>query len=115
MSRRPPQLPKEEPAVPIEPAVARARFIYVRDTVVKINSLRDQGKNEEEIRQAVGRFAEEYSFLFKKILAGEEDGTLRTMLAMLEKMGNGDLTQDQASVIVGQRLYDRHVKPKLDH
>jgi hypothetical protein len=116
MSRRPPPMPKEEPAIPIEPAVAKARANYVKDMIVKINGLRAEGKNEEEIRQAVGKFAEDYSALFKKVMAGEtdQDGTLRTMIAMLERMGNGQLTQDQASVIIGQRLYDRHVKPKLN-
>jgi hypothetical protein len=107
-------MPKEEPAIPIDPSVARARFVYVRDSTIKINRLRAEGKNEEEIRQDVGRFAEDYPQLFKKLLAGEEDGTLRTMLAMLERMGKGELTQDQASVIVGQRLYDKHIKPKLN-
>ena len=115
MPARPPQLPKEEPAIPIDPSVAKARATYVRDMVVKIEGLRIEGKNEEEIRQTVGRFAEDYPALFKKVLAGEadQDGTLRTMIVMLERMGNGQLSQDQASVIVGQRLYDKHIKPKL--
>ncbi len=114
--RRPPPMPKEEPAIPIEPAVARARATYVRDMVVKMNTLRAEGKNEEEIREAVGKFAEDYPALFKKVMAGEadQDGTLRTMIVMLERMGSGQLTQDQASVIVGQRLYDKHVKPKIN-
>jgi len=109
-------MPKEEPAIPIEPAVARARATYVRDMVVKMNTLRAEGKNEEEIREAVGKFAEDYPALFKKVMAGEadQDGTLRTMIVMLERMGSGQLTQDQASVIVGQRLYDKHVKPKIN-
>ena len=113
-NRRPPQLPKEEPAVPIDPSVARARATYIRDMTAKITNLRRQGKNEEEIRQDVGKFSEEYPQLFKKLMANEEDGTLKTMLAMLDRMGSGELTQDQASVIVGQRLYDKHIKPKLN-
>jgi hypothetical protein len=36
------------------------------------------------------------------------------MIAMMERMGNGELTQDQASGIVGQRLFDTHIKPKLE-
>lgn len=115
-NRRPPQLPKEEPAIPIEPSVAKARSVYIRDMIAKIEVLRRENKNEEEIRQLVGRFADDYPQLFKKLIAGEAqaDGSLRTMLAMLERMGKGELTQDQASVIVGQRLYDTHIKPKLD-
>ncbi len=113
-NRRPPQLPKEEPAIPIEPAVAKARATYIRDMTTKITNLRRQGKNEEEIRQEAGRFVEDYPALFKKLMSNEEDGTLKTMLAMLERMGSGELTQDQASMIVGQRLYDKHIKPKLN-
>jgi hypothetical protein len=37
------------------------------------------------------------------------------MLAMLEKMGNSELDQNQASVIVGQRLHDVYIKPKMEH
>ena len=36
------------------------------------------------------------------------------MLSMLEKMGSSELSQHQASVIVGQRLYDNYVKPAVD-
>jgi hypothetical protein len=29
-------------------------------------------------------------------------------------MGRGEMTQDQASGVVGQRLYDTYIKPNLD-
>ncbi len=113
--RRPPQLPKEEPAVPLEPAVAKARTTYVRDMLQKIVQLKAEGKTEFEIRDQVERFAEDYPQLFKKIMTdGMDDPSLRTMLAMLERMGKGELTQHQASVIVGQRLHDTYIKPRLD-
>jgi len=32
---------------------------------------------------------------------------LTTMIAMLDRMGEGSLTQHQASMIVGQRLFDK--------
>jgi hypothetical protein len=32
---------------------------------------------------------------------------------MLEKMGSEELTQHQASVIVGQRLHDVYIKPRI--
>jgi hypothetical protein len=44
---------------------------------------------------------------------GYNEGSLKTMLAMLEKMGSGDLTQHQASSIVGERLSDVYIKPKI--
>jgi hypothetical protein len=111
----PPQMPAEEPAVPLEPGVAKARASYIRNNVDKIFAGKRIGKSNEEIEEDVARFAKDYPFLFKKVLAMESpnDPNLRTMIAMLEGMGRGDLTQDQASGIVGQRLFDRYIKPNL--
>jgi hypothetical protein len=106
-SRGPPNLPQEEPAVPLEPGVAKARAAYVRNQVEKVQEMKAAGKSETEIREAT---------LFKKLLATDDpnESRLRTMLAMLERMGSGDLTQHQASIIVGQRLHDMYIKPKLN-
>ncbi len=111
----PPQMPAEEPAVPLEPGVAKARASYVRNNEDKLFAGKRIGKSNEEIEEDVARFAKDYPFLFKKVLAMESpnDPNLRTMIAMLEGMGRGDLTQDQASGIVGQRLFDRYIKPNL--
>ena len=113
--RGPPQLPPEEPAIPLEPGVAKARAAYVRNAIDKIFEGKRVGKSNEEIEEDVARFAKDYPFLFKKVLTMESpnDPNLRTMIAMLEGMGRGDLTQDQASGIVGQRLFDRYIKPNL--
>jgi hypothetical protein len=113
--RGPPQLPPEEPAIPLEPGVAKARASYVRNAIEKIFVGKREGKSNEEIQEDVARFAADYPFLFKKVLTMESpnDPNLRTMIAMLEGMGRGDLTQDQASGIVGQRLFDRYIKPNL--
>jgi hypothetical protein len=43
-----------------------------------------------------------------------DEAAVRTMLYMLEKMGTGELSQHQASVIVGQRLHDTYIKPTVD-
>ena len=114
--RGPPQLPKEEPAIPLDPSVAHARNIYIREQIAKVKALKEQGKSKEEIKEEVGRFAEDYPQLFKMLLTSDpsNEASLRTMLSMLEKMGTGEMTQHQASVIVGQRLYDKYVKPAID-
>lgn len=113
--RQRPNLPPEEPAIPLEPAVAKARATYIRSQIEKIAKLRREGKSETFIREEVSRFAEDYPTLYKKVLeGGDEDASLRTMLALMERMGKGELTQHQASVIVGQRLHDKYIKPKLD-
>jgi hypothetical protein len=56
-----------------------------------------------------------YPKLFEAVTGTEEyhKNSLQTMLAMLDRMGDGDLSQHQASVIVGQRLVQTFVKPQL--
>jgi hypothetical protein len=84
--------------------------------VEKVKALQEQGKSKEEIQEEVARFAADYPALFKMLTNtnGYNEGSLRTMIAMLERMGTGQLSQDQASVIVGQRLHDVFIKPKMD-
>jgi hypothetical protein len=114
--RGPPQFPKEEPAIPLDPSVAHARNIYIREQIAKIQQLKRDGKTNDEIKEEVSRFVEDYPQLFKMITRDENfnEASLRTMLTMLEKMGTGELSQHQASVIVGQRLHDTFVKPAID-
>ncbi len=116
VSRGPPNLPPEEPAIPLEPVVAKTRATYVREQVVKIRFLKGQGKSEFEIREQMERFVEDYPTLFRKVMDTnlEDQASLNIMLAMLEKMGKSELSQHQASVIVGQRLHDKYIKPALD-
>jgi hypothetical protein len=115
-NRKPPQLPKEEPAIPLEPSEAKIRTTFLRQKIDKVKELQREGKTKEEIELQVSDFVEKYPTLFKMITSSEgyNEATLRTMLAMMERMGNGELTQDQASGIVGQRLFDTHIKPKID-
>ena len=114
--RGPPQLPPEEPAIPLDSAVASARVAFVKDQIDKISKLKQENKTEFEIREKHERFSQDYPQLFKMLMNGvtSNDASLRTMLAMLERMGTGELSQHQASVIVGQRLHDKYIKPNLD-
>jgi len=111
-----PNLPDEPPAIPLEPDLAAARSKFLRDNIDVVKSLKAQGKSVEEITAAVPIFAENYPALFKMLFKIDIDSEakLRTMLAMLERMGQGQMTQDQASGVVGQRLYDAYVKPHID-
>jgi hypothetical protein len=111
-----PNLPKEEPAIPLEPDVAAARSIFINDNIRIVKSLKEKGKTAEEAAKEVPVFCRDYPALFKmlfKIDIGNE-AALRTMLAMLDRMGRGEMTQDQASGVIGQRLYDTYIKPNLD-
>ena len=110
-----PNLPKEEPAIPIEADIAKARATYLRDMVTIVKDLKEKGKSLEEITSATGKFAVQYPTLFKMLNKDVYDeAAVRTMLYMLEKMGTGELSQHQASVIVGQRLHDTYIKPTVD-
>ena len=107
--------PKEEPAVPIEPDIAKARATYVKAHVEKVKALKETGKTVEEIKAEVSRFAEDYPALFKMLMSSDNfnEASLKTMLALLERMGTGEMSQHQASVVVGQRLHDVYIKPKM--
>jgi hypothetical protein len=115
-TRKRPALPPEEPAVPLEPSVAKARAAYIRSQIDTVKALKNQGKNVEEIREQVREFSQSNPKLFELLTSTEpyNEGSLRTMLAMLDRMGTGEMTQHQASGVVGQRLYDIYVAPKID-
>jgi hypothetical protein len=112
----PPNFPPEEPVIPIDPELAKTRASYVRDMTEKINTLRRQGSTLDTIKEATGTFSTQYPGLFKMILEDSyNDSSLRTMLALLDRMGSGQMSQHQASVVVGQRLHDIYIKPKMSN
>lgn len=94
--------------------LAKERSTYVEDRIREVMRLREVGKNADEIRELMSRFAEDYPTLFLKACEpGFDQAQLRVMLSLLNRMGDGSLTQHQASMIVGQRLVDRYVKGKV--
>jgi hypothetical protein len=102
--------------VPIEPDVAKARATYVKAQVERVKVMKEAGVlSAEEIKAEVSRFAEDYPALFKMLMSSEtfNEASLKTMLALLERMGTGEMSQHQASVVVGQRLHDVYIKPKM--
>ena len=114
---KPGGMPEEEPAIPIEPAVAAARTRYVKAKIEIVKGLKADGMTQAEAQENadVKDFALKYPALFKMLFKIDinNEASLRTMLAMLERMGSGDMTQDQASTVVGQRLYDTYIKSKI--
>ena len=107
--------PEEEQAIPLEPDVAKARVVYVKAQIARLKEMKRAGKTQTEIEEELKRFAEDYPGLFKMLLRSEtyNEPSLITMLALLERMGSGDMTQHQASVVVGQRLHDVYIKPRI--
>ena len=90
-----------------------ARAAYIRSMLTDITLWMGQGDTEEVISQRVPDFVERYPELFKKIIHRQDLTPIHSMLAMLDRMGEGNLSQHQASVIVGKKLVDRYVTPQL--
>jgi hypothetical protein len=100
---------QEAQARPLDfPATERA--VYIRAMVRRAQELKASGRSVQEIRQQLPEFYRDYPHLFDTILENEFDtASLQTMLAMLERMGQGSLNHHQATVIVGQRLAKKYI------
>lgn len=88
------------------------RILYVKTMIVRIEELKAAGKTIEEMKTEVPEFVENYKNLFEMITqeGGYDKQNLKTMLVLLEKMGQPQgLTQHQASVIIGKKLNDKYV------
>jgi hypothetical protein len=90
----------------------RARFI--REMLNDIPRWMTQGLTEEQIREKVPEFADRYPELFTKIIQKQDLSPIQSMLSMLDKMGEGNITQHQASIIIGKKLVDKFVNPQLN-
>jgi hypothetical protein len=93
----------------------KERAKYVRDSIDLIEKYQNEGLTTEQIKEKVPTFVRDYKHLFEMVTmpGGYNKQSLKTMLVMLDKMGAGELSQHQASVIVGQRLADTYIKPNL--
>lgn len=90
----------------------RARFI--REMLTDIPRWMAQGLTEEQIREKVPEFADKYPELFTKIIQKQDLSPIQSMLAMLDRMGEGNISQHQASIIIGKKLVDKFVNPQLN-
>lgn len=93
----------------------KERAAFVRSMVGTITSLREQGKSVEDLQEQFPDFAREYKNLFETITApsGYDKQNLKVMLALMDRMGEGQLSQHQASVIVGKKLADQYITPTI--
>jgi hypothetical protein len=89
------------------------RAQYIRTTLQTISTMVEKGDSEESIRASVPDFVEQYSELFKKVIKKEDLTPMYDMLRLLDKMGDGKLSQHQASIVIGKSLVDRFVTPQL--
>jgi hypothetical protein len=100
----------EARALEYDPA---SRAQYIRSMIQDIALWMAQGDSEETIRERVPEFAENYRELFKKVITRQDLAPIQTMLSMLDQMGQGAVSQHQASIAVGKKLVDRYVTPQL--
>lgn len=76
---------------------------------------RMKGPNPELWKQKIAeenmKLWEEYPTIFKLHIEGKLDDTFFYMLQMKRKIEKGEMTEDQASVEVGKKLFGRYVEP----
>ena len=89
------------------------RASYIRTMVKDITKMIAEGETEQSIRNKVPDFVEQYPELFKKMIKKEDITIMYDMLKLLDKMGEGKLSQHTASVAIGQSLVNRFVTPQL--
>lgn len=90
------------------------RATYVRKCLQDIHYSIAENNTEDYIRAQFSKFVELYPELFKKIINKEDLSPVQNMLAMLDSMGDGKISQHQASIIVGKNLVDKYVTPQLN-
>lgn len=89
------------------------RAQYVRDSIVEIVKYMKEGLTEQQLQIKFPDFSENYPKLFNKVIANEDLSMVKGMLSMLDKMGDGSITQHEASIIVGKNLVDKFITPQL--
>ena len=92
----------------------KARATIIRKMLEDIPLWMAQGDSEEAIRARIPEWVEQYPELFKKIVQRQDLTPIHTMLAMLDRIAEGGISQHQASVVVGKKLVDRFVTPQLN-
>lgn len=93
----------------------KVRATYIRSMLRDIAQMMARNETEEEIRKKVPSFIELYPELFKKIIQRQDLSPIQSMLMALDKMAEGNISQHQASVLIGKKLVDKFVTPQLNN
>ena len=90
----------------------KTRLEYVKSMIARTIEYLNDRKDVKYIKEHLPEFARDYEHLFDMITSpnGFDTANLNIMLSMLGHMGSGNLTQHDASVIVGKRLYEKFGK-----
>jgi hypothetical protein len=95
---------------------AKERAAYARAMVKRIQEFQRAGRPTEQIRELLPEFVRDYPHLFEMITQpeGYDRQSLEAMLILLDKIGAGTINTHKASVIVGNHLVEKFVKPQLN-
>lgn len=88
----------------------------IRAIITRIVEYRCSGDKKTELKkeQPYSDFAVSHPRLFDMACSPDFDWTkLNAMLALLDQIHGGSMSQNKASEIVGQALFDIYVQPKL--
>lgn len=77
--------------------------------------LRDPAEYEKRVGDENPVLCNDFYSIFKKHLKDELDETFFYMLDQKRKIEKGELTEDQAAVAVGQKLFDRWIAPVVSN
>jgi hypothetical protein len=97
--------PREHEAPKTDPS-------QIRNIVNEIMSSDVQNK-EEHFAEKYEDFSTNYPVLYKTVCSGGNTEHLEFMLGMLDQMNKKQKTQHDASVAVGQLLFDKYVEPRI--
>lgn len=71
--------------------------------------------NPDKFHETVARenpvLYEMFPTIFEMHIEGKLDGTFFEMLKLKHKIEKGEMTEDEASRVIGQKLFDRYVAP----
>jgi len=68
----------------------------------------------KKIEQENQRLYEEFPTVYEMHMDGKLDETFFEMLKLRQKIEKGEMTDDEASRLIGQKLFDRYVAPVVD-
>ena len=69
----------------------------------------------EKVSQENKTLYDEFPTIFEMHLQGKLDGTFFEMLKLRHKIDKGEMTEDDASKLIGQKLFDRYVAPVIEN
>jgi uncharacterized short protein YbdD (DUF466 family) len=74
----------------------------------------DPAAHRVKIVEENKRLYDEFPMIFEMHYEGKLDGTFFEMLKLRQKIEKNEMTEDEASKVIGQKLFDRYVAPVVN-